>query len=487
MGFGKVWLVGAGPGDAGLMTLRGREVLEDAEAVVYDRLVGCGVMALIPDCAEKIDVGKSGGSHPIPQKEIEAILIKLASQGKRVVRLKGGDPFLFGRGGEEMQALKDAGIPFEVVPGVTSATSVPAYAGIPVTHRGLSSVLRVITAHSKNGGLPKLDFYELARAVKNDTLVFLMGVANAGELCRELINAGIDISTPAAVIERGTTARQRCVTGSIQNFMDLVRDAKITPPAILVIGPVAEMAEKFDWRSALPLSGVSIAVTRPKERAGRLTRMLRDAGAEVISCPCIATEVLTEPLPSLSGFDWTVFTSVTGVDALFSKLNSEGRDIRELGNAKISAIGPATADALSSHGLRVDFMPSVYDGKHLALGLSERADGAVLLLRALEGSPDLTGVLAERGVNFREAALYKTGYLKIEIPDDLDMAVFTSASTVRAFSSCAAESCFVSAKAVCIGEQTALAAKDAGFASIFTASSATLPALVDAAISAARI
>ena len=219
MSMGKVWLVGAGPGDAGLLTLRGREVMEDADAVVYDRLVGGGVLSLIPENAEKIDVGKSGGSHPIPQREIEAILIKLAKQGKRVVRLKGGDPFLFGRGGEEMEALREAGVPFEVVPGVTSAIAVPAYAGIPVTHRGLSTALRAVTAHSRNGGLPDLDFDGLAR-VKDETLVFLMGVANTGELCRRLMDAGMDRATPAAVIERGTTARQRCVTANIGTLIE---------------------------------------------------------------------------------------------------------------------------------------------------------------------------------------------------------------------------------------------------------------------------
>ncbi|MBQ9564928.1 MAG: uroporphyrinogen-III C-methyltransferase [Synergistaceae bacterium] len=484
MSRGKVWLVGAGPGDAGLLTLRGREVLEDAEAVVYDRLVGSGVLAFIPEGAEKFDVGKSGGSHPIPQREIEALLVDLAKQGKRVVRLKGGDPFLFGRGGEEMESLRKAGIPFEAVPGVTSALAVPAYAGIPVTHRGLASSLRVITAHSQNGGLPDLNFRELARAVKKETLVFLMGVSNLGELCEELINADMDIATPAAIIERGTTARQRCVTDCVFNLIERVKEEKITPPAILVVGPVAGMAKKFNWRAALPLNGLRVAVTRPRERAGRLTKMLRDAGAEVLSFPCIATEPLPGPLPSLSGFGWLCFTSVTGVEVLFLKLGQEDRDIREMGDAKLAAIGPATAGALRSHGLRVDFTPDVYDGEHLARGLIERAKGPVLLLRAEAGSPGLTEALTDAGVEFHEAALYRTRYLKASLPDDLDMAVFTSASTARAFAECAPEGWegFSAVKAVCIGAQTAKAAKEAGFVQVITAAKATLEALVEAAV-----
>ncbi|MCR4817708.1 MAG: uroporphyrinogen-III C-methyltransferase [Fretibacterium sp.] len=481
----RVWLVGAGPGDAGLMTLRAREILEDADCVVYDRLVGEGVLTFIPEGAERVDVGKSGGHHPIPQREIEAILLDRARLGKRVVRLKGGDPFLFGRGGEEAEALRAAGIPFGIVPGVTSALAVPAWAGIPVTHRGLSSALRIITAHSEKGGLPGLDFEGLART-KGETLVFLMGVKNAGALCQRLMDAGMDSGTPAAAIERGTTARQRCVTGELGSLKALMEERKITPPAILVIGPVASLAEKLDWRASLPLSGLRVAVTRPRERAGRLSRMLRDAGAEVLEFPCIATEVLSGALPPLAGFDWVGFTSVTGVQALFTRLAREERDIRELGSAGIAAIGPATAEALRLCGLRVDFMPEVYDGAHLAAGLAERG-GRMLLLRAEKGSPELTDLLRERGADFSEVPLYRTHYVKASLPEDLDMAVFTSASTVRGFAACAPEGGFAAVKAVCIGVQTARAAEEAGFEQIFTAASATLPALVEAAVTAAAV
>ena len=482
---GKVWLVGAGPGDPGLLTLRGREVLERAEVVVFDRLVGAGLFALFPEGAERVDVGKEGGRHPVPQREIEALLVDRALAGRRVVRLKGGDPFLFGRGGEEIEALLAHGVPFEVVPGVTSAFAAPACAGIPVTHRGAASSVHVVTAHTRDGDLPDRDFEALARL--DGTLVFLMGVGSMEELCSRLVEAGRDASTPAAAVERGTTAHQRLVAGTLASLPELARSAGVRPPAVLVVGEVVELAERFGWRGALPLSGVRVLVTRPRGRAGRLSRMLRDAGAEVAEFPCIATEPLTGPLPPLEGAGWVGFTSVTGVEAFFGLLASAGRDVRELGAARVAAIGPATRDALRRHGLRVDYMPDVYDGAHLAEGLADRmGTGDILLFRAESGSPELTEVLRARGVPFREAALYRTRYVKGAPPPDFDMALFTSASTVRGLAACVPDGWDRSrVQAVCIGEQTARAAAGAGFANVTTASSATLEALVEAAVRAA--
>ena len=483
---GRVWLVGAGPGDAGLLTLRGREVLQDAEAVVYDRLVGDGVLAMIPSGAERVDVGKSGGSHPVPQREIEALLVRLALSGRRVVRLKGGDPFLFGRGGEEAEALRQHGVPFEVVPGVTSAVAAPAWAGIPVTHRGLASSLHVVTAHSREGGLPDLDFEALARLA--GTLVFLMGVEGAPELCARLMGAGMAPETPAAAVERGTSARQRRVSATLRTLAEAMRDAGVCPPAVLVVGAVAALGERFDWRAALPLSGVRAAVTRPRERAGRLSRMLRDAGAEVLEVPCIATEPLEEPLSRIGGADWAVFTSAAGIEALTVRLAREGRDVRELGGTRLAAIGPATTEALRACGLRVDLMPDIYDGEHLAIALAGRvkAGEKVLLLRAEEHGPELTEGLRAAGVSLREVPLYRTCRLRPELPEDLDMAFFTSASTVRAFAACAPAGWrgWTGVAALCIGRQTARAAREAGFARVFTAGSATLEALLAAAVAA---
>lgn len=479
---GKVWLVGAGPGDAGLLTLRGREVLERAEVVVFDRLVGTGLFAFFPEGAERLDVGKKGGCHPVPQEAIEALLVDRALAGKRVVRLKGGDPFLFGRGGEEIEALLAHGIPFEVVPGVTSAFAAPACAGIPVTHRGVASSVHVVTAHTRSGELPPLDFEALARL--GGTLVFLMGVGAAGALCSRLVEAGMDASTPAAAVERGTTARQRLVAGTLGSLPGLVRSSEVRPPAVLVVGAVAGLAERFGWRGGLPLSGVRVAVTRPKERAGRLSRMLRDVGAEVLEFPCIATETLPGPLPSFAGVEWLVFTSAAGVESFFELLGSEGRDVREIGGVRVAAVGPATQSALRVRGLRVDLVPEVGDGAHLAEALADRGGGTVLLLRAESGAPGLAEGLAERGVPFREHALYRTRCVGGTVPNlNFDMAVFTSASTVRGLAGCLPEGWDRSRiKAVCIGETTARAAVDAGFTDMRTASSATLEGLVEAAV-----
>ena len=486
---GKVWLVGAGPGDAGLLTLRGREVLERADVVVFDRLVGAGVFAFFPEEAEWLDVGKEGGRHPVPQREIEALLVDRALAGKRVVRLKGGDPFLFGRGGEEIEALRAHDIPFEVVPGVTSAFAAPGSAGIPVTHRGAASSVHVVTAHTRSGELPPLDFDALARLGTEGTLVFLMGVGVLGELCSRLAASGMDAATPAAVVERGATARQRCVKSTLASLPELVRASCVRPPAVLVVGAVVGLADRCGWRESLPLFGVRAVVTRPKGRAGRLSRMLRDAGAEVLEFPCIAAETLPGPLPSFAGAEWIVFTSAAGVEAFFALLADEGRDVREIGTARVAAVGPATCEALRARGLRVDLVPEVCDGAHLAEALAERAGGgAALLLRAESGAPDLAEGLRRRGVPFREHALYRTRCLERELPEpDFDMAVFTSASTVRGLAGSLPEGWDRSrVRAVCIGEMTARTALEAGFTRVTTASSATLEALVEAAAKTAN-
>ncbi len=478
---GKVWLVGAGPGDPGLLTLRGREVLEQAEAVVFDRLVGDGIFAFIPEDAELIDVGKEGGRHPVPQEKIEDILIAKALEGKRVVRLKGGDPFVFGRGSEELEALIAHNIPFEVVPGVSAALAVPSCAGIPPTHRGLAASLHVITGHTRDGEIAPLDYEAIARL--GGTLIFMMGIGALSEICSALIEAGMESITSAAVIERGTTARQRRIDGTLASMPEKVAEFNVKPPAVFVVGAVASLGERFDWKSELPLSGLRVVVTRPKERAGRLSRMLRDRGAEVIEYPCIATQTLPDAvLPSFEGADWLGFTSITGVESFFELLKRGGRDVRELGGAKVAAIGPATREALEQRGLRVDFMPSVYDGEHLAEGLADIAlagNKRVLMLRAQDGSPALSAVLKGRSVNFTEVKLYRTFSAHGRfMPADVDAAVFTSASTVRGFCEACPDMTMTDIKAVCIGIQTAQAAKEAGFSDILISPKATLEDLV---------
>lgn len=310
---GHVALIGAGPGDAGLFTLRGRELLEAADCVVYDRLVGDGVLAMMPEAAEKINVGKTGHGDFVPQPEIEKIIVRKALKGRRVVRLKGGDPFVFGRGGEEIDALNEAGIPFEVVPGVTSALAGPACAGIPVTHRGMARSVHIITAHTKEGGIAPTDYEALAKL--GGTLVFLMGASSVPEICARLTAAGMAEATPAAAAENASTAAQRRIDGTLATLAAACAEQRLKSPAIIIVGEVCSLAESFGWKRFMPLSGQKIIVTRPRIRAGKLSHMLRMRGAEVIEMPCISTRRIASPLPDMSGAAWLGFTSATGAEA----------------------------------------------------------------------------------------------------------------------------------------------------------------------------
>jgi uroporphyrinogen III methyltransferase/synthase len=487
---GKVWLVGAGPGDAELLTIKGRRLLEQADVVVYDRLIGPGIRGYASPEAESIDVGKSGGCHPVPQKEIEKILIEKAREGKRVVRLKGGDPFVFGRGGEEMEALMKEGIPCEPVPGVTSAIAVPAFAGIPVTHRDYSSSLHIITAHKRDDA--SIDYDVLARL--EGTLVFLMGASAIEEICRRLVEAGMDPDTPAAVVERGTTARQRRVTGVLADLARAARlEESVRSPAVLVVGRVAALAETLDWRGRLPLNGrrIGVPLVSRDKNGGRLAALLRSRGAEVLEIPSSRTEALDVPLPPLGGYGWLVFTSVSGVEFFFRRLQAERKDVREIGAAKIAAVGSATKNAIESRGLRVDRVPPVYSGAALGEVLLHecRLGGSassmrLLLLRAERGAPDLTRVLESGGLDFDEVPLYRTvpvargedARSQNAEMEDFDAAAFTCASSVRNF-----VALFPNARvrAVCIGEQTGKVAREAGY-DVAVAKKATLEDLADA-------
>jgi uroporphyrinogen III methyltransferase/synthase len=490
---GKVWLVGAGPGDAELLTVKGRRLLEQADAVVYDRLIGPGVLGCVPPEAELIDAGKTGGRHPMPQEEIERILIEKALEGKRVVRLKGGDPFLFGRGGEEMEALMSRGIPCEPVPGVTSALAVPIFAGIPVTHRDYASSLHIVTAH-RHGGAP-VDYDALARL--EGTLVFLMGGSEVGDICRRLTEAGMDENTPAAVVEWGTTARQRRVTGVLADLADRVREDRVQsgrdspsarPPAVVVVGRVVALAEALNWRERLPLSGRRVLVCQASgKKGGRLPALLRSRGAEVLEARSSRMEAIPAPLPLLDGYGWLVFTSAAGVEFFFEGLKRDRRDIREIGAAKIAAVGPATRDAVESRGLRVDLTPSAYSGAALGQALlhecragSQTPPQRLLLLRAENGAPDLARILRDGGAGFDEVPLYRTvpatfGEDALD-PGDVDAVAFTCASSVRSFATLCPDA---RVKAACIGEQTGKAAQEAGH-EVKVAKSSTLEDLTDA-------
>ena len=461
-----VWLVGAGPGDAGLLTLRGREVLESADVVIYDHLVGEGILAMIPESAGRIDAGKQAGNHTMPQREIESMMVSLAREGKRVVRLKGGDPYVFGRGGEEAEALIAAGLAFEVVPGVSSAVGVPAFAGIPATHRKYCEGLSIFTAHDEN-----IAFDDVTR-------VFLMGVGHA-ETLQEKLLLTLPAETPCAIIQNGTTALQRTFRTTLDALAECITKNAVTPPAVIIAGKTASL--NLDWRSSLPLNGRRILVTRPAGRAGKLLRMLRDLGAEAIHLPTIRTSTLHGSLDGvdIGGYDWVGFTSVTGVEALFELFAEAGRDIREFSPAaKIAAIGPATAEALRVRGLRVDFVPEVYDSVNLAGGIAERG-GKVLMFRAREGSQEAAKIFMNYGIDFKEVCIYRTDYVKlVHVPNSIDTIIFTSASTVRGF--CYSASGMRNVKAVCIGRQTAEEAVGHGFTDVVIAEQATLDAVVRA-------
>lgn len=491
---GKVWLIGAGPGDIGLLTLRGKEVLEQAEVVVYDALVGQSILSMIPDTAERINAGKRSGDHTLPQEEINLLLLNKAMQGKRVVRLKGGDPFLFGRGGEELELLTENNIPYEIVPGVTSAFAVPAYNGIPVTHRDICSSVHIITGHRKRGQALSLNFKALCDM--HGTLVFLMGIAALPDICQGLLNAGMDPKTPAAVLERGTTASQKRVIGTIGTLTSLCSQQTVRTPAIIVVGDVCALSERFAWYEKLPLFGVKAVVTRPKERCSALSSMLRQKGAEVIELPAIDTKPLEENIQldeaitalSQKEYEWLVFTSPAGVRTFLSRLMQTG-DCRILCGVRIAVIGRGTQKELISYGLKADFIPSVYDGKTLGRELAEKIQpGArVLIPRAAAGNPELIEALRRAdNATIHDLPVYETRYKDMEILDlktlfesgDTVFTMFTSASTVKGFARIADGLDMARVKAVCIGKQTQAEAARFGMRT-WTAECATLESLTE--------
>ena len=292
MNKGKVWLVGAGPGDIGLFTLKGLKVLENAEVVVYDSLVGQGVLSKIPESAELINVGKRASHHIMRQEDINQVLLEEALKGKRVVRLKGGDPFLFGRGGEELELLSENNIPYEIVPGVTSSIAVPAYNGIPVTHRDFCSSVHIITGHKRAGEAYNIDFGALVHT--EGTLVFLMGVAALPDICGGLMDAGMDPDMPAAILQKGTTAGQKRIVATVSTLEAEVKRRGIETPAIIVVGKVCTLADRFGWYENLPLAGWKVVVTRPKELVSKTAQLLREKGAEVLELPAIRTVPLED-------------------------------------------------------------------------------------------------------------------------------------------------------------------------------------------------
>lgn len=491
---GKVYLVGGGPGDPGLFTLRGKELLEQADVVIYDKLVGQGVMALIPADTELITVGKAAGHHPVPQQEINQIILREALAGKQVVRLKGGDPFVFGRGGEELELLAENQIPFEIVPGITSAVSVPAYNGIPVTHRDFCSSFHIITGHTKKSEEADVDYEALVKV--GGTFVFLMGVTAMPKICQGLLKAGLRPDMPAAVLERGTTAHQRRVVSDVSHLPEAAKAAEIKTPAIIVVGQVCQLAEQFHWAEDRPLGGLKIAVTRPKERNSALAGKLSNLGAEVVVLPTIETEALidnqalAEALGRIGEYDWIAFTSPAGVTVFYEEMKRLSMDIRKLGSLKFAAIGEGTRKAIEAMGILTELMPPVYSGKEMGRLLAERlsqekkagARGRLLIPRSKIGTEDVVAPLIEAGVEFTDLPVYDTQYLKgnrfAVYDDSVDYVAFTSASTVRGFAHMNEGTDFTKVKAVCIGHQTAEEAGALGM-KVFISEKATMESMTE--------
>ena len=492
MNKGKVWLVGAGPGDIGLFTLKGMEVLQKADVVVYDSLVGQGVLAKVPTEARLINVGKRADKHTMPQEQINQVLLEETQKGYRVVRLKGGDPFLFGRGGEELELLTENDIPYEIVPGVTSSIAVPAYNGIPVTHRDFCSSVHIITGHRRAGKEYDIDFKALVNT--KGTLVFLMGIAALEDICHGLLDAGIDPDMPAAVLQKGTTADQKRVVATVATLKQEVDRQGIETPAIIVVGKVCKLADEFGWYEKLPLAGWKVLVTRPKGRSSRTADELRKKGAEVLELPSIRTVALEDQselyqaLDKIKEYQWIVFTSPTGAEIFFDELKKAHKDIRSLAGAQIAAIGQGTAKVLEDRGILVDLIPEVYDGDSLGETLAEKLQGGekILLPRARKGNQNLSKILKEHRAQVNDIPTYDTVYESsrlIQIDKEtenrsIDCVVFTSASTVKGFVESTSLTDYSHVAAACIGKQTKAAA-DAYGMQTYMSEKATIDSLIE--------
>ncbi len=476
---GTVYLVGAGPGDEGLLTLRAAELLASADVILHDQLIAARALERARSDAEMIDVGKVGGGEQVPQELTNELLVEHALAGRSVVRLKGGDPFVFGRGGEEAIACLERGITVEVVPGVTSGIAAPAYAGIPVTQRGVSSAVALITGH-ENPDKPQTQIDWPALAAFPGTLVFYMGVRSLERIAEQLIAGGRPAEQPAAVIERGSFPGQREVTGTLATIAQLAEQHSISAPAITVVGDVAALGEQINWRSAArPLAGVSVAVTRARAQASTLAARLAELGAEVIEAPAIRIEPLNPPLPDLSDYDLLCVTSPNGADQLFAALH----DARQLAGLNVAAIGPGTARALRSHGIEADIVPERSVAEALIEALADLPVKRALIARAEEARGVLEDSLRQRGAEVDLLALYRT----VAEPLDqaartaalgADYATFTSASSARFFH--AAAGTLDGPRLVSIGPVTSAQLAELGYQPSLEASEHTPDGLVEA-------
>jgi uroporphyrinogen III methyltransferase/synthase len=449
---GTVYLVGAGPGDAGLLTMRGAELLARAEVLVYDALVNPDLLRLAPAGVEIIYGGKRAKAHAIPQDQLNALLVEKARAGKTVVRLKGGDPYLFGRGGEEAEELAAAKIPFEVVPGISSIYAAPNYAGIPVTHRDCCSSFTVFTGH-EDPTKPEssLDYARLAS--QPGTKVILMGVERIPEIAGELMRHGMSGKTPVGMVRWGTTGRQESLTGTLETIAKIVAERGFKAPAVTIVGDVVNLRKKLNWFEKRALFGRRVVVTRTREQASQVSRQLRELGADVLEIPTIKIaplvdfeqlNILKDALEGLGSYDWLVFTSPNGVATFFDYFFKVFDDVRSLGNVRLAAIGPATAAKLQELHLKVDAMPEQYLAKKVAKAINDLGSVEnlkILLLRAEVANPELPKLLEEMRAIVDDIAVYRTvpeteditGAAERLLAEGADWVTFTSSSTVENF------------------------------------------------------
>ena len=500
---GKVYLVGAGPGDPGLLTLRGKACLARADVVVYDYLANPALLTHAPHEAERIYVGKKGGSHTMNQEDISGLIVEKAKMGLTVVRLKGGDPFIFGRGGEEAQELAKQGVDFEVVPGVTSAIAVPAYAGIPLTHRDLTSTVAFITGH-EDPAKEKTDIAWDKLATGAGTLVFLMGVGNLPNISEQLIAHGRSPDTPAAVIRKGTGPQQRSVVGRLDRIAEIVKQEGLKPPAIIVVGDVVQLREQLNWFERKPLFGKTIVVTRAREQASGFLMTLAGLGAECVQFPTIEVvppeswKALDQAIGKIESYDWLLFTSVNGVKYFLERLETLGKDVRALKGLKIGAIGPKTADMWKRFGIQPDLLPDEYRAEAIVACFRDMGvKGArILLPRAAKARDILPEELMKMGAVVDVIPAYRTikpvndlDRIKRMLEDRaIDMVTFTSSSTVQNFIDMfepdpgRLKEWMANVHVACIGPITAKTAREKGFTVNVMPEEYTIEALVDSIV-----
>ncbi|BCA53673.1 Porphyrin biosynthesis protein HemD [Nitrospira sp. KM1] len=499
---GKVFLVGAGPGDPGLLTLKGKACLEQADIVLYDHLANPALLRHARESAERVYVGRRGRGQYQNQDDINKVMIERARAGQVVVRLKGGDPFVFGRGGEEAEAVAEAQIDFEVVPGVTAAVAVPAYAGIPVTHRTMASTVTIVTGHEDpSKPSPVMDWPKLAAT--SGTLVFMMGMKTLPAIVSRLLQEGRASDTPVAAIRWGTRAEQQTVIGSLRDIVAKAERARFEPPTVIIVGNVVKLREQLNWFERRPLFGKRVLLTRPKEQAHEFARLLTAFGAETIEVPVIQIippptwTIVDQAISRLQAYHWLIVTSVNGVRPFMDRLRAAGKDVRALGHLRICAIGPRTADALATYGLTADLIPAEYQAEGILASLSEQEmkGKRILIPRAEIAREILPQQLSQMGAQVDVVPVYRT----IAPGEDanplaplfedrkVDVVTFTSSSTVRNFVELIggrdeARRLTVNAIVGCIGPVTAQTAEECGLTVTIMPPENTVPALAEAIV-----